>query len=242
MSSPLARDLLQAARGDRPGAAQRSRIWEAVASAPEVSIAAAGTGTALMGSKAFGGLSAGKLVLLGALAGSLATAGVGSWLVRSASHAELHAEATRPVLSVAREQATKPTVVELAPAGVAETAAKPTMQPQAQESVAVVAVPVPRHVSVGAVSRASVVAPVSREDALMREAALVSEARTLVVSGQAGSALELLDAAAKGTSHSLEPEMLSLRSRALRALGRDAEAEQADEMLRHRYPDHFLAR
>jgi hypothetical protein len=40
----------------------------------------------------------------------------------------------------------------------------------------------------------------------------------------------------------MEPEELSIRVRALRRLGRDAEATETEALLRTKYPDHFLAR
>jgi Tfp pilus assembly protein PilF len=76
----------------------------------------------------------------------------------------------------------------------------------------------------------------------MREVALVGEARSAIVRGEAASALALLDAADQSKSRSLQPEELALRARAFRALGRSAEAMQVEEQLRTRYPDSFLAR
>ena len=80
------------------------------------------------------------------------------------------------------------------------------------------------------------------EDPLMREAALVAEARGALVRADAESALSSLDAARRVGSRDLEPEEMSLRVRALRALGRDSEAGEIEGTLRSRYPDHFLSR
>jgi hypothetical protein len=75
----------------------------------------------------------------------------------------------------------------------------------------------------------------------MHEAALVSQARTAIVQGHPAAALDVLDLAAQDSSHSLEPEELSLRVRALRLLGRDAEALRVEETLKARYPGNFLS-
>jgi len=91
--------------------------------------------------------------------------------------------------------------------------------------------------------RGEVTAPGPREhDALMREAAIVSQARTELVQGRPAAALELLDRAARASTRSLEPEELSLRVRALRLLGREGEASLVEETLKARYPESFLAR
>jgi hypothetical protein len=83
---------------------------------------------------------------------------------------------------------------------------------------------------------------VSLEDSLSRESALVHEARGANKRGDPEGALALLEAARRVGTNKLEPEELSLRARVLRALGRDAEALQADELLRTRYPDQALVR
>jgi hypothetical protein len=76
----------------------------------------------------------------------------------------------------------------------------------------------------------------------MREAALVAEARGSLVRGDALGALRTIRAAGSVSSRALEPEELSIESRALRVLGRDAEAAEVDVELRSRYPDHALSR
>jgi hypothetical protein len=96
---------------------------------------------------------------------------------------------------------------------------------------------------------AAVVAPMAKhaapraphEDTLAHEAALVSEARSAVVRGEPEAALTALQAAHGLHVRALEPEELSLEARALRAMGRDAEAAAVDERLRASFPDHALA-
>jgi hypothetical protein len=79
-------------------------------------------------------------------------------------------------------------------------------------------------------------------NSLSEEIALVGDARKALAEGHGTAALAALDAAARGTSRSLEPEELSLRAHALRLLGRDAEADRVDGALKARYPGSFLAR
>jgi hypothetical protein len=83
---------------------------------------------------------------------------------------------------------------------------------------------------------------VVEEDPLMHEAALVAEARGSLVRGDALGALRTIRAASGLRERALEPEELSIESRALRAMGRDAEAAEVDVELRSRYPDHALSR
>jgi hypothetical protein len=88
------------------------------------------------------------------------------------------------------------------------------------------------------------VAPIQAvvEDPLMHEAALVAEARGSLMRGDAIGALRTIRAAGALSPRALEPEELSIESRALRVLGRDAEAAQVDVELRSRYPEHALSR
>ena len=70
----------------------------------------------------------------------------------------------------------------------------------------------------------------------------MAEARGSLMRGDAADALRMIRAAGSVTSRELEPEELSIESRALRALGRNAEAAEVDVELRSRYPDHALSR
>jgi hypothetical protein len=79
------------------------------------------------------------------------------------------------------------------------------------------------------------------EDALEQEGVLILEARGALRRGDAEAALASLDAARRLGAHKLAPEELSLRARTLRALGRNAEAADAEGLLKTRYPDQKLA-
>jgi hypothetical protein len=80
------------------------------------------------------------------------------------------------------------------------------------------------------------------EDSLSQESVLILEARGALRRGDAEAALASLDAARRLGSHSLAPEELSVRARTLRALGRNAEAADAEGLLKTRYPEQKLAR
>jgi hypothetical protein len=80
------------------------------------------------------------------------------------------------------------------------------------------------------------------EDPLAREAALVVAARGALARGDASTALRTVRTARALPSHQLVPEELAVEAQALRALGRDAEADRADATLRSQYPGAALAR
>jgi hypothetical protein len=83
---------------------------------------------------------------------------------------------------------------------------------------------------------------VAPEDALMRESALVAEARGAFMRRDYEKALAALHLTHGLVHRELEPEELSIEARALRAVGRDAEADAAEATLRSRFPDHALSR
>jgi hypothetical protein len=254
------RALLDAARQDGPGSAGRSRIWEGVALAPHLSlVASAGReslkpgavtagATAKAGAGVVAALSAGKLLLAGAVVGSALTVGLGAFLLRGPLHS--HAVTLAENAQVASADGSRlgnraPTYAAYAPevravvVPEAAVAAAPVEKGDVPAGVPVkVDAPVARHEA----SAPSKAVPTSGDsDGLMREGALVSEARRDLALGLSLGALASLDAAARGTSRSLEPEELSLRARALRSLGRNAEASRVEETLKTRYPDNFLA-
>jgi hypothetical protein len=251
------RGLLEAARQDGPGSARRSRIWEGVALAPHLSLVVsagreslkpgvmtAGATSAKAGAGVVATLSAGKLLLAGAVVGSALTVGLGAFLLRGPLHAHAAPMSERGLLAKdVRSGNRAPTYAAYAPevqaVAVAATPARLEIDDAPAKVMAKAEASALRH-EASAISKA--VPAVSDSDGLMREAALVSEARRDLALGLSLGALASLDAAARGTPLSLEPEELSLRARALRTLGRDAEANRVEETLKTRYPDNFLAR
>jgi len=289
MKSPgatlLTRSLIESARLDRPSDASKSRIWDQVALAPQLSLVAqsathsvpppaltgastsggggaGGSAVSLLGSAGAvvgGGFSAGKLLVAGALVGSVMTVGLGLFLLRGASQGGLTRESTIqqsrgprepgrehvPVEPRMEKTSTGPMPVDETrdhlgqPAGLAEvTPTRTASTPATHVDSPTVRLPSklarPKSVIAGA--------DIDGQDALTREVALVSEARTELLKGRASAAIELLDASGRNGSHSLEPEALSLRARALRSLGREEEAVRVEESLKARFPEHFLAR
>ena len=255
-TSPLAKSLLESARMDRPSEAQRSRIWEQVGLAPQLSVvaplasqASQAARTSMAPAKAVAqsllGLSAGKILIAGALAGSVLTVGVGMFVLRA--HAPLSARQEVPRVSAAA-----PNAAPVSRTGTAEETlnAAPAVteldDPTTPNTQAPIARAQPGDVGRTDVGRARKATPAATgqasEDVLMFEAALVSQARTAIVQGRPAAALDVLDLAARESSHNLEPEELSLRIRALHLLGRDAEANHVEELLKTKYPDNFLSR
>jgi hypothetical protein len=203
-------------------------MWGAVSTATGVAATAATAGSSIaVGAAA----SSSKLLVVGALLGSALTLGVTLAVVRvDPAVMTLHRSVPHETIEIARyagghsleEAQPIPLVIDTLPSSA--SSAKEKALPVAK----VTASRAPLHVA--------------SEDPLMREAALVSKARAALVRSDAEAALAALDAARRVGSRGLEPEELSLRTRALRALGREAEAQEIEGRLRSRYPDHFLSR
>ena len=216
--SPTTKALLRSARQDAPGGAARSKIWSGVAVK-----AAGGTALGAAAGKAVASAATAKLFVMGALLGSAVTVGVaalmlhiGAPTLRSDPSDMVHADS---------ESST------VAHAARGEALVRPSLSEES-ETPAPAATPA-KHASAHAR-----VAP----DTLGREAELVAEARGAVVRGEPDAALSAIHAAQALRAHALAPEELSLEVRALRALGRDDEANDAEDRLRTQYPDHALAR
>jgi hypothetical protein len=222
------RALLAAAKSDGPSAAARTSMWGAVSTATGVAATAATAGSSIaVGAAA----SSGKLLVVGALLGSALTLGVTLAVVRGDPGVMTpHRRAPRETLEIARFAGER-SLDEAQPIPLVIDTIVSSASSAKQEALRVA-------------KATANMAPVhaASEDPLMREAALVSKARAALVRSDAEAALAALDAARRVGSRGLEPEELSLRSRALRALGREAEAQEVEGRLRSRYPDHFLSR
>jgi hypothetical protein len=244
--SASTRALLNAAKSDAPQAAARAQMWGAVSTATGIAAAAAkgaaGTGVAA----ATGAVTAasGKLLVVGALLGSALTAGFGYALVHGA-RIEHRVDAVSASGDAKHESVES---AKNAPLPRSEFSGEVSTPPVEIDSynldVSRKGVP-DKGAAVGVVAPRVASAPVPRAghgDSLGREAALVAEASSAVRRGDAEAALASLDAVRRIGSHRMEPEELSIRVRALRYLGRDAEATETEAALRTKYPDHFLAR
>ncbi len=220
---------------------------------------AAGAGGAGAGGAA-ATVAASKLLAIGALLGSTVTVGVAIAVLRIATGTPL---AVGPTQGETRVEATAAAPQEAAPRGartmVRERSA-PSVLAAAPERSSGVSAASPAATSTdpargkpmspgvasappaAAAPRGHPAIREAREDPLMREAALIAEARGALVRGDTDKALAMLQAASRLGSRELEPEELALRVRALRAAGDDRAASEVEQTLRTRYPDHALAR
>ncbi len=246
-SPSLAKGLLEAARHDGPSAARRSRIWEQVSLAPHLVVVApaaaeAGrTSIAPAAKAALAGLSAGKMLMVGALVGSVMTVGavtVGLFLMRAPmpSQVTLARSVVQPAGATAAALESARMLEDRGPIPTVPTALATPPAASAGPHSAGDGASHPRRPS----GTVRVVDEARSDDGLLREAALVKQARKEIVEGHPADALDSLDRAGRDPSHSLEPEELSLRVRALRVLGRDTEADRVERALRTQYPDSVL--
>jgi hypothetical protein len=227
--SPGVRALLAAAKSDGPSAAARTSMWGAVSTATGVAATAATAGSSIaVGAAA----SSSKLLVVGALLGSALTLGVTLAVVRvDPGVMTPHRSVARETTEVARFAGER-SLDEAQPIPLMiDTFVSSASSAKGEEALRVAK-------ATGSIAPVHV----ASEDPLMREAALVSKARAALVRSDAEAALAALDVARRVGSRGLEPEELSLRARALRALGREAEAQEIEGRLRSRYPDHFLSR
>ena len=216
--SPRTKELLRAARADGPSAAARAKIWSGVGAS---GVGAAG---AIGAAKGIGAASGGasKLLAMGALLGSTVTVGIAAMLFH------VGGPTLRPDPNVGVQADSE--MAAIAPAARATVAMGLPSRPTSSAANGA-----PKHAAGNATGAL-------REDALTREAELVTTARTLVMRGDPQGALGVLHTARTLPSRALEPEELSLEARALRALHQDAEAAAAEESLKARFPESALAR
>jgi len=240
--SPTTRALLQAARSDGPGAAARVKMWTTVSTATGIAAAAQAGGVA--GSTVAAASSA-KLVLAGALFGSALTVGIALAVVRVVSGGPalgattLEAPSAEVGHAVAGDRASESRRDEPPPIPIGfSTLGIPQGLPSVgvEKTAGIDGAPGsarPRRDPGGA----SAAVRAAAEDSLWREESLILEARGALRRGNPEAALASLDAAHRVGSHQMEPEELSVRAKTLRALGRDAEADEVSSLLKARYPD-----
>lgn len=260
--SPSTKALLQAAKGDRPSTERRAAMWTGItgglvthtplhvtpqgAPPPTAAPAAAATKGAL-----FAGASM-KGAFIGALFGSAISIGVATFMLRSKP-----AEQTPPpavVTTVAQPSAMQPAPAQpndvaatanaqIAPSNL-ELAATPNDARSTENSAVSSRANASQPVAHGTSSAKSTHAKKdtssssldSPDDMLMREVALVADARRQLLTGDPASALKSVRAARSLEARQMEPEEMGLEAKALRALGRDAEADKVESQLRSMYP------
>ncbi len=225
--------LLKAAKADAPSAATRAKVWAGVSGAIGGAAGAAGSAGAATGAASglatgatVGGMSVAKMLVIGTLLGGAVTVGLAAVALRvGPSPSEVHPAAAIAVQAQAASQNPMPVATATATA-TTTTTPTPTPTPTATATSKPIA------------QRAHA----SPEDALAREASLVSNARKALSRGDARAALALVRQARALPSPPLVPEEHAVASQALRALGNADEATGVDFTLKTQYPDSALAR
>jgi hypothetical protein len=238
--SAATRSLLKSARADAPSAAARAKVWSGVSASVGGAAggAAAGAGAAGLGASG-AGMSAAKMLVAGTLLGGAVTVGLAAMLLHvGPSPSRTPPAAAAPVAVVAPEPPAPP-----APTPALDAIAGASVNGAASGSVGAVA-----HPTAAAAMSLQQQPPhkgtrhVTGDDALTREASLVTGARAALAAGNAGEALRLVRTARAMPSPQLVPEELTVEAQALRSLGKADEARGVDVTLRSQYPDSALAR
>ncbi len=266
--TPLAKSLLESAKNETPSAAAKAKVWSGVAASFAAGGAATGAVASVAPAAAGGGIAAvasAKMLVLGALLGSAVTLGIAAttFYLRVQPLPPLAPAVAMAPMALRAAQDGDPSSLAISPPPQTSAPTSPLASADATVApVALVAAPVAVRAVVkptvatvargarsarsatGAAKQASTasVPADDGEDALMREASLVAEARSALRRGDPSAALSAIRAARKLPSHQLVPEEMALEAQALRGLGRGTEANGVGNALRDQYPDHALAR
>ena len=232
--SKHASELLRAAKADAPPPSARAEMWKGI----EQSVAGVGTAAAAgsslrAGSTGVGAMGSAKAAFIGALVGSAASIGVVAIVLHLSATKLTPSEPTSldRRSSVTGERFDPPSaMMPLRPA------ATPADDLEIAPADALGAPYVPGARTLDQPAPRVALDPRQREDILSREAALVTSGRHQLLAGNAEGALRDVRAARALPVRQLEPEVLTLEARALRALGRDDEAVEAEMTLRLRFP------
>jgi hypothetical protein len=242
--------LIAAAKADAPSAAARAKVWTGVAKASGV--AAAGAGAVA------GSASAAKMLGLGTLLGGALTIGVGGAMlfvgatphlpgVNPGMRTETAARAPDSVTMVVRSAAIRPsselTDSTSIDAPIAPTAARSVTRSVTSPSSGSTRTSSARGSATGGEHGHAPIASAPPSDgALAREASLLAGARRALAHGDALSALQIVRKLRALPAGQLVPEELAVEVQALRALGRNDDANEVEASLRIRFPDSVLAR
>ena len=263
--SPSTRALLDAAKHDGPSREQRAAMWTGITGGlvtqPPPQLKPQNSGASGSTAAAKGAFWAGasmKGAFIGALFGSAVSIGVATFMLRAKTEpaapppaAQLavapapNANAGTSVNASATQNAQSSnvtTTIEL-PAtndtnaqsigNSAGSSASQNPQGATDSSRSALA---SKSSHVGHATKKDPVSSESLDDMLSRETALVADARRELLTGDAEAALKSVRAARSLEARQFEPEEMSLQARALRQLGRDAEAERVEAQLRTLYP------
>jgi hypothetical protein len=216
---------------------------------------AGGTGGALAGGGAGVGVGAAKMLAIGVLLGGTVTVGMAATLLHIGSTPNVAPKATAqvaPVAVVASPLATSAAAAGARPgdesaAHAALGSSDPAPAPShalgpvsANEGMTAPSVAAPAQAAHAA--RAKAARRMESSNSLSLEASLITEARAALVNGDALTALRKARVARSLPARQLVPEELTVEAQALRALGRDGEANAVDQTLRAQYPESALAR
>jgi hypothetical protein len=220
--SSAARAILEAAKRDGPSAAARAKMWGSVSTAMSGAAAASSAVSAAVATT--GGVGAAKMLVLGTLLGGTLSVGVAATVlyVGQPRAGTVGAMARAAAADVGHERVLGASTPTSTSTTTTTTTTTTTKRPVASPA-----------------TRGSHLAPV---DGLAQEASLVAGARSSLASGDARGALQAIHDARGLSSRQLGPEELAVEAQALRALGRQDEANEADSMLKTQFPESALAR
>jgi hypothetical protein len=233
--SSATKAILNAAKRDGPSLAARGKVWGGVSGT--VGGAAAAASGAISGATATtGAMGAAKMLALGTLLGGTLSVGLAATVIyvgqaRGGAEGRLGVRAAAAA-EVGREDISAVSTNASEPAPVSAATSMPESAPQSTPTIA------RRRPTASTVPRAAH-APV---DVLAREASLVASARSSLASGDPRAALQAIHDTRVLSSRQLEPEELLVEAQALRALGRQDEANEADSTLKTQFPESALAR
>jgi hypothetical protein len=226
--SPMMRALLDAGKNDRPDSKSREQMWQGVEKATELAASAGSVASIAATSKT-------TSIVAGGVAKAMAI-GLAAVVTIGASLTLLHAHRMRGAEDAYNAQNAR---VDGDRSSHVSDARRVTILPHAIATDSFAVAEEARAIPSSAAKGTSSIAIVP-EDTLMREASLVSDARSALRRGDAQMALTLVRQTSSLPSRELEPEELSLEASALRALGQNDEAIITEMRLRLRFPDHAL--
>jgi len=231
--SSATRAMLDAAKRDGPSAAARAKVWGGVSSAVGGMATASGAVSAVTATT--GGMGAAKMLALGTLLGGTLSVGLAATLIY-AGQTRKGSEQTLGVRATAG--------AEVGHARAAVVGTNESVRVPDPVSTSALAAATATTTVIASKGRGAPAAqrPARPEDSLAREASLVARARSSVASGDPRTALQAIHEARALSSRQLGPEELAVEAQALRALGRQDEANEADTTLKEQFPESALAR
>lgn len=233
------KELLQQAKLDAPSSAAREAMWTGIetqaaastvaATAAEPGKVIAAKGLGVFSSKLIAGIALGASVAIGAAVAVLVT-----------NHASRSAETDVEVSRAREMREIGPLVVmPRLPALIQGHAV--TADPK-DDDITIEATPDKADKTEKAAPPVAVAAPaLSESDRLAREARTVSEARGALRRGEPEAALRIVRAERRKKGARLIPEELNVEIQALRAMGDEVGARNAEAELTGKYPEQSLA-